>query len=245
MKMEKIPGNWLYMDQGTQEWHDARVDRVTASRMNEVMGRLKSGQETAKRASYRVELLSQMLTGQTADHYVSKAMEHGTETEPIARTAYEIATEQMVERVGFVVHPTIDKAGCSPDGVLPDVNGIVEIKCGETKTHIEWATAGVVPDEHRDQMQFQMACTGADWCDFVSFDDRLPKRYQIFIVRLERDEGRIAELNDGVRLFLKEVDAAIIALEARFPALPEPPASHIDNLPAEAYLTDADFQGLV
>lgn len=224
----KRDSRWLYMDQGTQEWHDARVYRVTASRMNEVMGRLKNGQETAKRASYRVELLSQRLTGQVADHYVSKAMEHGTETEPFARTAYELATEQMVDRVGFVVHPAIADAGASPDGVLED--GILEIKCPETKTHIDWACAGVIPDEHRDQMQWQMACTGAAWCDFVSFDDRLPKRYQLFIVRLPRDDGRIAELEDGVRLFLKEVDAAIAALEARFPALPEPLHTHIDDL---------------
>lgn len=232
-----------YCEQGSSEWLQLRCGLITASRMAEVMEFLKRGGESAGRANYRAELIAERLTGMTAEHYVSREMEFGTENEPLARTAYEIEREVMADRVGFIYHPTIEMSGASPDSLIGKEGGL-EIKVPKTATHLKWIQAGIVPQEHRDQMQWNMDCAERDWWDFMSFDPRLPKRYQKFIVRLDRDEGRIAELRDGVRLMDRETAAAITALEARFPALPEPLRTYVDDMDG-AGLTDADFIGLV
>ena len=208
--------------QGTEAWFNARCGRVTASEIVNVLAFLKKGGESAARAAYKAKIVAETLTGAPAlDGYLSPFMQHGTEMEPFARAAYEMRTDQMVDQVGFVIHPSIERAGASPDG-LCDPDGCVEIKAPKTETHIRYMLAGVVPEEYEPQMMWEMACTGRQWCDFVSVDMRLPARHQLFIKRLPRDEARIAEIEAAVLQFLGEVDEMIAAMEKLNPPVDEP-----------------------
>ena len=227
--------------QGSPEWHEARQGRVTASRIKDVLNFLKDGREGSKRADYKTELIAEMLTGQAQPHFVSPAMEWGTEYEPLARAAYEDATGLEVDLAGFIVHPTIDGAGASPDGLINDgvmAKGGVEFKCPNSTTHIEWMGAQVIPEEHRAQMFFNMRCAGRDWWDFVSFDPRLGKRYQLFVRRLEADEAIMDAIDEQVRKFLAEVDAQVSRLNELYPAIEEMRPVLVGGL------TDEDFEGL-
>lgn len=198
--------------QGTAEWLQERLGCVTASRMADVMATIKSG-EAASRANYRAELVAQRLTGQIEESYTNGAMQHGIEYEPIARASYEIRHGVMVSEVGFVKHPSIAWAGASPDGMI-DADGLIEIKAPNTATHIEYLTKRDVPLKYQPQMLWQMACTGRQWCDFASFDPRMPARHQLFVVRFRRDEDRIKAMEEEVVKFLDEVEATIAKLEA-------------------------------
>jgi hypothetical protein len=200
-------------EQGSAQWLQQRIGKVTGSRIKDVMAYLKSGKgEMQTRANYRVELIAEILTGQAAQHFVSDAMRWGVDQEQFARAAYEMRRDVMVDRVGFVGYPTIDRAGGSPDGLVGSDGG-VEIKCPETTTHIRWMLEKQVPHEHQLQMMFYMACTGRGWWDFVSFDPRLPVKFQLFTVRLQRDEARIAEVETEVLKFLQEIDSTIAEME--------------------------------
>lgn len=200
--------------QGEPEWHAARAGRVTASRIADMMARTKTGYG-AGRANYLAELIAERLTGAVAESYSNAAMKHGTETEPQARAAYQFFTDRTVDEIGFVIHPTLDMAGCSPDGLVGD-DGLVEIKCPLTATHLETLLQSAIPDKYMKQMQFQMACTERQWCEFVSFDPRLPTRMQMFIQRVPRDDKFIAEIEGEIRAFLKELDAKVAALTAKY-----------------------------
>ena len=158
--------------QGTPEWHALRLGKVTASRVADVIAKTKSG-PSASRAKYAGELIAERLTGTTGERFTNAAMACGTEQEPAARKTYEFYRDTDVEQVAFVLHPTIGDSGASPDGLV-DVDGLVEIKCPETHTHIETLLGQAVPAKYITQMQWQMACTGRAWCDFVSYDPRLP-----------------------------------------------------------------------
>jgi len=186
--------------------------------MADVISVLKKGGESAARANYKTQIVAEMLTGTAAESFVSAEMIHGTEQEPLARNMYAMRHGVFVDQVGFVIHPTIERSGSSPDGLV-NHDGLIEIKCPKTTTHIRWALEGVVPVEHEPQMHFQMACTGRKWCDFVSFDPRLPASMQIFVKRLERNNEVIAGLNAAVEQFLCEVDLMIDRLKAQFPPL--------------------------
>lgn len=200
--------------QGSAEWLVVRSGRVTASKVAAVLSFLKRGGESAERAAYRVQLAAEILTGQSAgDGFVNTFMQWGTENEPYARAAYEVRHDVYVDTVGFVIHPSIERAGGSPDGLVGD-DGMVELKCPKTSTHIEYMLAGMVPPEYEPQVMFGLACTERSWCDFSSFDSRLPLRHQLFTVRVYRDEARIKEINDGVEAFLGEVDALIAKLDS-------------------------------
>lgn len=202
------------VEQGTAEWIQMRCGMVTASRMADVMAKLKRKDgEAAVRSNYRTEVVCEMLTGRAADHYVSYEMEWGTANEPLARAAYEIYFGVEVDTVGFATHPSIKRFGASPDGLVGD-DGLVEFKCPATSTHIGYLLDNKVPEDYAPQMLAEMACTGRQWCDFVSFDPRLPKRMQMFAVRFPRDEKRIAEMEQEVERFLGEVSASIELLEA-------------------------------
>jgi putative phage-type endonuclease len=157
------------------------------------------------------DLIVERLTGQKASSFSYAAMEWGTEQEPNARAAYSARTGELVEEVGFIDHPTIALSGASPDGLVSE--GIVEFKCPNTATHLEYLLAGKVPEKYVTQMQWQMACTGAAWCDFVSYDPRLPEHLQMLIVRITRDDKRIAELETEVRKFLAELDDKVTKLK--------------------------------
>lgn len=196
------------MQQGTEAWHLARLGRVTASRIADVLATVKSG-EAAARANYRAELVAERLTGKRQESYSNAAMQWGTETEPLARVWYESEVGVVVQETGFVEHPTIAMSGASPDGLVAD-SGLVEIKCPNTQTHIETMLAKRVPPRYTPQIHWQMACTGREWCDFVSFDPRLPEQTQIFIKRVERDEKYIKDtLEPEVIRFLEEVEKTV------------------------------------
>lgn len=201
------------IEQGTVEWHLQRLGKVTASRVSDVLSKGKSG-ESASRKNYRTELLVQRLTGQPGESFTNTAMEWGTATEPLARIAYEAEMGVFVDQVAFIDHPSIAKFGCSPDGLVAQ-DGLIEIKCGNTATHIDWMLDGKPPTKHIPQMQCQMAVTGRQWCDFVSFDPRLPDDLQLFVVRLERDQEYIEAMEAEVKKFLSEVDKMFTKLKER------------------------------
>jgi putative phage-type endonuclease len=200
------------MEQRTEEWFAARLGKVTASRVADVLAKIKSG-ESASRKNYKMELVVQRLTNKVGESFINAAMEWGTEQEPFARMAYEAHTGTFVKEDGFVDHPTIEGFGCSPDGIVGE--GLIEIKCPNTANHIETVLENKAPSKYIPQMQCQMACTGAKWCDFVSFDPRLPEDLQLFVVRVERDQEYIDSMEVEVKQFLSEVLDLFNQLKAR------------------------------
>jgi putative phage-type endonuclease len=200
------------MEQRTEEWFAARLGKVTASRVADVLAKIKSG-ESASRKNYKMELVVQRLTGKAGESFTNAAMEWGTEQEPFARMAYEAHTGTFVKEEGFVDHPTIEGFGCSPDGIVGE--GLIEIKCPNTANHIETVLENKAPSKYIPQMQCQMACTGAKFCDFVSFDPRLPEDLQLFVVRVERDQEYIDSMEVEVKQFLSEVLDLFNQLKAR------------------------------
>lgn len=195
------------IEQGSTEWFAQRCGKVTASRVADIIAKTKSG-PSALRANYLAQLVAERLTGTVAESYSNEAMKWGTATEPEARSVYEFALDCKVERVGFVEHQQIDMSGASPDGLVVGL-GLVEIKCPNTATHIETLLGGSVPSKYVTQMQWQMACTGRQWCDFVSYDPRMPEDMRLFVKRVGRDDAAIAELEQAVRVFLVEVSGTV------------------------------------
>ena len=195
------------LTQGSPEWHQARLGKVTASRISDVAAKIKTGWG-ASRAKYMGELIAESVTHEPTPSYTNAAMQHGTDTEPQAAAAYAFYTDAELELVGFVDHPKIDQAGCSPDRLIGK-DGLVEIKCPQTSTHIDTLLGGSIPKKYIDQMQWQMACTKRKWCDFVSFDPRMPPETQLFIQRVERDKERIKDLEEMVVDFLAEMNEKI------------------------------------
>lgn len=198
------------MEQGSNEWKAARLGKLTASRMADAVARTKSGWG-ASRANLMATLMVERLTGQPADSYTNDAMKWGTETEPQARSAYSFITDADVEQVGFIDHPKIAMSGASPDGLI-GADGALELKCPNTATHIEFLLSGTIPDKYQKQMTWQLACMERVWCDFVSFDPRLPVDLQIKIVRFIPSKDEITELEKQARDFLKELDAKLESL---------------------------------
>ena len=195
------------IEQRTEEWFKQRLGKVTASKIADVIAKTKSG-PSASRENYSTQLTLERLTGQQAEFYTNAAMEWGTATEPQARIAYELYREVFVDEIGFIDHPTIAMSGASPDGFVGE-DGLVEIKCPESKTQMETLLNQKVPNKYQPQMQWQMACTGRKWCDFVSFDPRMPENLQIFVQRVERNDVYIKMLEEEVRVFLEEIDQKV------------------------------------
>jgi YqaJ-like recombinase protein len=210
-----ITGTIVDCEQGDSAWMKAKTGRVSSSRIYEVIAkRKKSPDELACRRNLRIEMVGEILTGDMAEHYVSWYMKEGKENEPRARTAYEIDTDSIVDTVGFIIHPTIERAGSSPDGLCGE-DGIVEFKAPKLSTHIEYILAGTIPEEYLPQCMWHLACTGRAWCDFVSFHYAMPEPYHLFIRRLFRDELLIAAMELEVIQFLKEVDQSIERLKSQ------------------------------
>lgn len=202
------------MEQGTPEWFASRLGKVTASRVADVIAKTKTGWG-ASRANYMAELIAERLTGVPTLTYSNAAMQWGTEKEPEARAAYSFYANADVVECGFIQHPTIQMTGASPDGLVgPD--GLVEFKCPNTATHIDTLLGDAIADKYIVQMQWQMACTGAQWCDWVSYDPRMPEAMRFFVQRVPRNNARIAELEKLVSDFLIEVAAKEVALQERF-----------------------------
>lgn len=206
------------MEQGSLEWLQARAGRATASRIADIVATTKSG-ASASRANYAAQLVAERLTGEVEPSFTNAAMAWGTEKEAEARNAYSFLHNADVVEVGFIDHPTIAMAGASPDGLVGS-DGLVEIKCPNTATHIDTLLSGKVPAKYVTQMQWQMACTGRFWCDFVSFDPRLPEPMRLFVHRVPRDGARIDELEKEVAVFLEEVRVTVDRLIAAY----SPPA---------------------
>ena len=192
------------MEQRTEEWFKARLGKVTASKMNDVLAKIKSG-EAAMRRNYKMQLATERLTGKQTDFYMNQAMQDGIDREDTAREIYEIVRDIKVEQVGFIDHPTIEMAGASPDGLLPD-NGILEIKCPIETTHTTNLLERVLPSRYKAQVQWQMACTGANYANFVSYNPNFEPKLQLIYVEVERDEDYIAMLEEEVATFITEVD---------------------------------------
>ena len=204
----------LDLQQGSPEWLAARVGSLGASRVADAIARTKTGYG-ASRANLMAELIAERLTGQPAERFTNAAMQGGNDKEPDARAAYEFLTDADVSLVGHIRHPLIDGSHASPDGLVGDA-GLVEIKCPNTATHIDTLLGQKVPAKYVTQMQWQMACTGRRWCDFVSFDPRMPEAMRLFVARVTRDEPAIAELEREVATFLAELSGKVAELQLLF-----------------------------
>jgi len=202
------------MEQRTEEWFAARLGKVTASRVADVIAKTKTGY-SASRDNYMAQLICERLTGQQGESFTNAAMQHGTDTEPLARSAYENARNLLVKEVGFINHPKIEMAGASPDGLVGE-DGLVEIKCPNTATHIDTLLSGKVPTKYITQMQWQMLCCQRKWCDFVSFDNRLPEHLQLFVQEVEFDPEYCAMLEKEVSQFLAELDSKVAKLKEKY-----------------------------
>lgn len=202
------------IEQGSEAWVQARLGRVTASRIADVVARTKIGWGSS-RANYAAQLIAERLTGEQVATYSNASMAWGVEHEAEARFAYEFRTDAEVIEVGFIEHPNIAMTGASPDGFVGP-NGLVEIKAPNTATHIETLLGQVVPSKYILQMQWQMACSGRQWCDFVSYDPRMPESMRLFVKRVVRDNSKIAEVSIEIQQFLVEVDETVRRLNALY-----------------------------
>jgi len=209
-----MTGTVHMMPQRSDEWFAHRLGRVTASRIADVMAQTKTGPGAARK-NYMADLVAERLTGTAREGFTNAAMQWGTDVEPQARAAYEFMTDASVSEVGFIDHPSLDMAGSSPDGIIGD-DGMVEIKCPNTATHIDTLLTGKIDGKYQKQMQFQMACAGRLWCDFVSFDPRLPPEMQLWVCRVERDAGAVVEIEKAVSDFLADLDKTVLDLRARY-----------------------------
>lgn len=202
------------MEQRSTEWFQARLGKATASKICDIVAKTKSGYSTSRK-NYLAQLVCERLTGQPQDSFTNAAMQWGTDTEPMARAAYCFHRDVDVAEVGFIDHPKIGMSGASPDGLIGN-DGLLELKCPNTSTHIETLLGKAAPAKYVHQMMWQMACTGRAWCDFASFDPRLPEEMRLFVIRLHRDDAMIAELEAEVAAFLAEVDETVARLRAQY-----------------------------
>jgi len=194
-------------EQRSPEWFAARLGKVTASKVADVIAKTKTGY-SASRENYMAQLICERMTGQKQESYTNAAMEWGTETEPLARAAYEGFKDVLVDEVGIIDHPFLPMCAASPDGLVSD-DGMVEIKCPNTATHFDTLLTEKMPSKYLPQVQWQMACANRLWVDFVSFDPRAPEGLQLFVTRIERDDKYILELEAEVNVFLTELDQRI------------------------------------
>jgi hypothetical protein len=199
---------------GSFQFFNARTGKLTASKMSVARKFLAKGGESVERANYKKSLVAERMTDIVTQNYVNESMKFGLENEDDAKAAYTRATGRVIHPCGFFDHFDIDNFGATPDGLV-DPDGLIETKVPETTTHIAWMAAGVVPEQHKDQMIAQCACTGRSWVDFVSYDPRIkdPKR-QLFIRRFTPTAEEIAAVEDAARQFLAEVDALFDAVNA-------------------------------
>lgn len=201
----------LALEQGSQEWLDYKVGKVSASRIADITAKLRNGVAGASRATYLGELIAERLTGISYGSYSTPAMQWGTEHEPMARAAYQFRALMPVTRVGCILHPDIDNALCSPDGLIGS-DGMVEFKCPNTSTHCDFLLGAEIPGRYLQQMQWQLACAQRQWVDYVSFDPRLPEHLQLWVQRVPRDDRLIVALQVEVMGFLHDLELRLQAL---------------------------------
>ena len=202
------------MEQRTDEWFTARCGKATASALYKVMSKTKTGWG-ADRTNYAAQLVTERLTGRPADSFTNSAMQWGIDTEAQARMAYAFHADENPVEIGFLDHPRIAWSGASPDGLV-GLDGMIEIKCPNTATHIATLDGAPIDRKYLYQMQWQMACAEREWCDFVSFDPRLPPAMQMHTRRVERDDELLGELETADTEFLADVAETVARLEARY-----------------------------
>lgn len=199
--------------QGSPAWFAARLGRVTASRISAVIAEGKGGAPSATRAAYLGELIAETLTGQPCNAFQGNAdTERGQETEPAARVAYEIATKQMVDECGLVIHPRIERSAASPDGVVGD-DGLLEIKCPRVHIHLDYLLSGQPPKAYVPQMAWQAACTERKFVDFVSYCPQMPEDLRLFVVRYVPTPAYLDSLERAVIAFLADMDDKLKQIE--------------------------------
>lgn len=237
----------LYCEQRSAEWFEARCGRVTSSRVADAMAFLsrkskngEKGDEAQARKNLKAGIVAEILTGIHQEHYVSDPMKFGAAQEPFARAAYEQEHNVLIDQVGFVIHPTIERAGASPDGLLGK-DGLIEIKAPNTTTHLDYIIGDVVPEEYKMQMLWQMRCCERQWCEFVSYDPRLPDYLQLFVKRFERNDEAIAIMDQMVQQFLSEVDGLISRLP-KAPAKQEQSLDAINDELQAMWISEAEVQ---
>lgn len=210
--MTPYPFTLHELEQRSDEWRSIRVGRLTASRAHDMLATIKTG-ESAARRKLRTQLVIERLTGKSAEReYQSNAMRYGIEQEEAARLAYEILTGRLLESVGFCSHHEL-LAGCSLDGYCDDFTGIIEVKCPESHTHYEYLKTGKVPRDYLAQITHALWITGAEWCDWLSYDDAWPEQYRAKLVRVLRADVNIVSYETAARAFLEEVDREVAALK--------------------------------
>jgi putative phage-type endonuclease len=198
------------MQQRTEEWFDVRLGKVTASRVHDLLAQTKTGYSTSRK-NYMMELMVERLTHAKQESYTNSYMQHGIDNEPIARVAYEQIISGLVHEVGFVHHPCIYEFGCSPDGLV-EMDGLVEIKCPNTAQHVDTILYGF-PPRYKAQVQSQMSCTEREWCDFVSYDPRMPEEMKLVRIRVNRDDEYIKTMEKEIIEFLEELDELVGTIE--------------------------------
>jgi putative phage-type endonuclease len=203
------------LEQRSEEWFASRRGKVTASRIADILATIRNGNYAASRKNYAAQLVTERLTGKDPEPYTNEYIEWGVEQEGPAREAYVRKTGNVVTEVGFVEHPNVPSAGASPDGLVGE-DGLIEIKCPTQATHIETLLNEEINDRYIKQMMWQMACTGRKWCDFVSFDPRMPEDMQLFIKRVPRDDEEIARLENSIQEFLDEVHVTVESLTDKY-----------------------------
>jgi hypothetical protein len=206
--MEWNVSNYILCDQpqGTIEWKCSRAGRATGSKASAILAKIKSG-EAATRADYRIQLALERLLGEPCDdEFTSRDIQNGIEREPFARMAYEERTGLLAQEAGFAYWETL-MIGCSVDGFVEDRGrkGFIEIKCPKSKTHLDYITKNRVPPEYVGQVTHNFFVTGAEFCDFISFDPKMPEKLQLFVFRQERDEEALKAYEIELRQFLIEV----------------------------------------
>lgn len=189
---------------GTENWHAARRGCLTASRIADALAVLKNGKPAESRKRLTFDLLAERATGIAVSHFVTPAMQHGIDNQAGAITEYEIRHGVLVQPEAFVLHPQIDFAGATPDGFI-GTDGLIEVKCPTSPKFLSWVMAGEVPQEHRLQMLFQLACTRRQWVDFVAYDPRVPSHLQLFVRRFEPDWKEVEKVEAGAKEFLDEL----------------------------------------
>lgn len=203
------------IEQGTPEWQAMRCGKVTASRVADVMRSGRGGKPSASRARYMGELVTERLTGVVSETFKSRDMEWGNETEEEAGNVYAFERGATLHKIAFVDHPTIEMSGCSPDRLVGD-DGLIEAKCPASHTHIETLLTDKISPDYVRQIHWQLACTGRAWCDFISYDPRLPIEMRLYVKRFHRDQPAIETMEAEVTSFLQETAEMVSDLRRKF-----------------------------